>query len=61
MAIAGVEIVNCAACATSIQSQRMLLLGSLSLGLNTVGPLNYENRPAFVNSLARNDIRPECM
>jgi hypothetical protein len=30
----------------------MLLLGSFSLGLDAVGSLNYENRPAFVNSLA---------
>jgi hypothetical protein len=34
----------------------MLLLGPLSLSLNTVGSLNYDNRLAFVNSLARNDI-----
>jgi hypothetical protein len=30
----------------------MLLLGSFSLALDAIGSLNYENRPAFVNSFA---------
>jgi hypothetical protein len=34
----------------------MLLLGSFSLSLKAIGSLNYEDRPAFVNSLAGNDI-----
>ena len=51
-AILRVEIINRASGTMSIKSQRMLLLGSLSLGLDTVGSLNYENGPAFENSLA---------
>jgi hypothetical protein len=30
----------------------MLLLSAFSLALNAVGSLNYENGPAFENSLA---------
>jgi len=52
MAILRVEIVNRASATMGIEPQRMLLLGPLPLGLNAVGSLNYENGPAFENSLA---------